>query len=121
VGGAEGEGDTTGEEAAVLSFSEELAILRSKPEWGLLKQAIEEHLAGRGLERARQALSQHTTTACQPLKQDGPGISLKEAGLDTALKPGPWHSGVFFVIQVGFSPRLRLGGMEATRTCQGCD
>ena len=82
VGGAED--DTTGEECLVLRFKEELAILQSKPEWEEFKKVTEDNLAG-GPSRVRQALSQHATNACQPLKRDGPGVSLKAAGLDTAL------------------------------------
>ena len=62
----------------------EFESLRKLPEWITLQQVIKDNLSGQGrVGNARQALSQHTTVACQPHKHDGlPKISLNSAGLD---------------------------------------
>ena len=68
----------------------EIEHFRTLWDWGCFTQLLAKKLC----TSPRRALSAHTTTACQPKKADGPGGSLKDAGMDDIL---PAVGGQFFV------------------------
>ena len=60
-----------------LSTMEEFALLSDFPSWSAFGKVVKQKLK----VRARQALAYHTTTACQPKKNNVPGGSLKDCGM----------------------------------------
>ena len=88
-----------GDRAAVM---QELAQMKMLREWTTLQGMVLENLSGGGKSgNARQALSQHTTTSCQPRKNEHmPKVSLKSAGLE---KPVPADGGIKVIIRLAFA------------------
>ena len=76
----------------------ELALMQVLPEFAEFQTLIQNSLAGRG-KHSRMALSQHTTTSCQPRKDDKDlkKVSLKSAGLEVGV---PADGGIKVVLNL---------------------
>ena len=85
-----------GDRAAVM---QELAQMKMLREWTTLQGMVLENLSGGGKSgNARQALSQHTTTSCQPRRNEHMRkISLKSLGLE---QPVPADGGIKVIIHL---------------------
>ena len=65
---------------ALRSCAQELEVMKDLEEWSGLWKAAQKHVLN-----PRRALAQHVTTACQPQKQQGPAMSLKQCGLEDPM------------------------------------
>jgi hypothetical protein len=84
-----------------LSTMEEFALLSDFPSWSAFATVVEQKLK----VRARHALSYHTTTACQPQKNNAPGGSLKDCGMphkDPQIATGVREYGISVTIPNSF-------------------
>ena len=74
--------------------------MQELPQFAQFQTLVQSSLAGGGRTgNARQALSQHTTSACQPRKSEeaGVNISLKSAGLEAGM---PANGGTKVIINL---------------------
>ena len=86
----------------------EIERFRTLRHWGCFTQLLAKKLR----TTPRRALSAHTTTACQPKKADGPGGSLKDAGMDDIL---PAVGGGQFFVRVNLPHAFSYGdGLAVT-------
>jgi hypothetical protein len=83
----------------------ELSELRQMDKWKAMMSWVELNLA----TAARQALSYHLTTACQAMKQNGPGISLRHSGLDTEHKTPADGGGHLWHVELDIADAFEVG------------